>query len=142
MSEEVRSSLLDHYSSQTVAHGTYLLTYALIGVTVFTVGLEPCARIFALSGLLAMAVSTIWRTVFWGALANAIIRVDGDTMNHLHEEATNYVKEHHKVVDFFGSYFTWWRLLLILIYWIASGLAMLCVQGWIFPRSMGFREPV
>jgi hypothetical protein len=140
MSEDVRRSLLDHYSSQTAAHGTYLLTYALIGVTVFTVGLQPCARILALSGLLAMAVMTIWRTAFWGGLANAIMRldVDGKTMIALQDEA---IKKIHKCVNFFGSYFTWWRILLIPIYGLTFALVMLCVQGWIFPSSMGYCEP-
>jgi hypothetical protein len=75
---DIRRSLLEHYSSQTIAHATYLLTFAFIGVTLIGLHLTKIALVFILSILIAVAFRTSVRLLYWGALAHAIIRVPRD----------------------------------------------------------------
>jgi len=73
---DIRQSLLEHYSSQTVAHATYLLTLALIGAALVGLPLQTIWLTIGLSVVTALMFRTSFRTVYWGTLAHAIIRVD------------------------------------------------------------------
>jgi hypothetical protein len=85
-----QGSLLQFYSSETTAHATYLLTFALIGAALLAIGkvLQPWFLLGALSLIFAFSVWTGIRILYWGTLANSIIYVNpraDKTMEAMHK---------------------------------------------------------
>lgn len=73
---EARASLLEHYSAQTSAHATHLLTMALVAVAL--VEIRPSVPLyeawaFAAAFLAGFFLRTFFRTLFWGALSHTVI---------------------------------------------------------------------
>jgi hypothetical protein len=91
-SDEVRCSLLDHYSSQTQAHANELLTLALVGfgfvqfepqlsvlktiaLPILVIHLDKLV-LFVVAGLLSsLGIRTTLRTFYWGYLSSSILSV-------------------------------------------------------------------
>jgi hypothetical protein len=88
--DETQGSLLQFYSSETTAHATYLLTFALIGAALLAIGqvLQPWFLLAVLSLIFAFSVWTGFRILYWGTLANSIIYVNpkaDKTMEAMHK---------------------------------------------------------
>jgi len=82
--QNARTALLEHYSSQITAHGTYLITllvgfFSFVQALPFFQTLETLPRDFLrgffLSIFLFLGVYLLGRTLLWGYLASAILRV-------------------------------------------------------------------
>lgn len=76
--QEARASLLEHYSAQTSAHATELLTMALVAIAL--VEIRPSVTPYegwalAAAILAALFLRTLLRMLFWGALSDTVIHV-------------------------------------------------------------------
>jgi hypothetical protein len=143
---DVRKSLLAHYSSQTTAHASYLLTMTLVALGV--IALRPSWPWLATTTFLLSMVffRTAFRTWYWGCIAHAILFVDknvGDPKRFqprhkelldsglktvkLHAAAATYVDKEHPWIAWYGSFWYWksWVFPIVFALVLALGLAVL-----------------
>lgn len=132
--QSARESLLRHYSSECIAHGTYVLT---VGIAIFAFFeffpnfifpnevWQSLAFGFVLGGLFTLATQIVGRTFLWGYLAYVILWIkpanykdtakylesviDKATINpliKLHFACSEFVKKRHKILrGFWGIQF-------------------------------------
>jgi len=148
--DNARAALLKYYSSECMAHGTYIITVAIglfgfVQVLPVIMPLEILQRVVLLgliSSILAtLTVHILGRALFWGYLASEILRVvpkkeseikseEGTTatsLQLLHQACAEHVRRKHRIIGEFHRARIW-EIELWLIFFIGFSLILLTLN--------------
>jgi hypothetical protein len=97
---DIRASLLSYYASQTTSQATILLTIVLVAIGVLQLDVNRLPTVVSnivLSVLVAAAVRSLLKILYWGALATGIQNVrpanlDGSLMSRYQYGALDEIK--------------------------------------------------
>jgi hypothetical protein len=140
---EARNALLQYYSSQSREHVSYLLTMGLLlfGSIQLVLASKPTLRFVGLVlwFFFSVMLRTMFRTLYWGHLAHAIIVADEDKLvpknfaagefedsqlriHRLQIAAWNHVLKRHSWAAWFASFWS-------LEGWLVSGILAGTITG-------------
>lgn len=121
MEQEVRISLLQYYSSGTLAHGGYLIAFSLGVVSIIQLipllipffqslplPLPFILPVIIFCLIISIGVHLVGRTFFWGKLANTILSAepfDPEKLRRVHGEITPLLLFHWGASEFIRKHY-------------------------------------